>query len=124
MRLRNRIRSGELLSALLLDVAALTWQLHLTGDAQNPFTSLYLLQIVLGVTLLPSRLSWLPASAALTGFLSLVASGDALNIPATLGLTSDHLYALGSAISFTLTALLIVVFTSRINRNLQIQNAP
>ena len=49
---RDWIVPGELLLALLLDMAALTTQLYLSGGATNPFISLYLLQVVLGAILL------------------------------------------------------------------------
>ena len=43
---------GALLLELLLDVAALTTQLYLSGGASNPFVSLYLLQVILAAVLL------------------------------------------------------------------------
>src|SRR5689334_4281139 len=41
---RARIAGAEFLLALLIDMAALTAQLYLSGGADNPFVSLYLLQ--------------------------------------------------------------------------------
>lgn len=49
---RGWIIRGELLLALLLDMATLTVQLYLSGGATNPFVSLYLLQVVLGASTL------------------------------------------------------------------------
>ncbi|MFX8477754.1 hypothetical protein ABTL82_20130, partial [Acinetobacter baumannii] len=54
----------ELLGALMLDVLALTWQLHFSGGVTNPFTFLYLLQIVIGAILLPPDWSWIVAAIA------------------------------------------------------------
>ena len=53
-RLRSKapITNGALFGALLLDVAALSAQLYLSGGATNPFVSLFLLQVVLGSILL------------------------------------------------------------------------
>ena len=52
VRHRAAITNNELLVALMLDVAALTAQLYLSGGATNPFTSLFLLQVTLGAVLL------------------------------------------------------------------------
>jgi two-component system sensor histidine kinase RegB len=58
VRHRAAISSNELLVALMLDVAALTAQLYLSGGATNPFTSLFLLQVTLGAVLLDARSTW------------------------------------------------------------------
>src|SRR5262245_6583194 len=58
VRHRAEITNHVLLVALMLDVAALTAQLYLSGGATNPFTSLFLLQVTLGAVLLDSRSSW------------------------------------------------------------------
>ena len=50
---------GALLLELLLDVAALTTQLYLSGGASNPFVSLYLLQVILAAVLLEARPAWI-----------------------------------------------------------------
>ena len=54
----------ELIGALMLDAIALTWQLYLSGGTTNPFTFLFLLQIVIGAILLPTRRSWIIAGVA------------------------------------------------------------
>ena len=51
---RSRITGLALLVALLVDVASLTAQLHLSGGLSNPFLFLYLLQVALGAVLLLS----------------------------------------------------------------------
>ena len=57
-----------LFAALVLDVAALTAQLYLSGGARNPFVSLYLLQVVIGAILLKVWSSW--ALVAMTGLIA------------------------------------------------------
>ncbi len=52
---------------LVLDVAGLTAFLAISGAAANPFTMLYFVPIGLA-TLLPRRLTWAVAAAALAGF--------------------------------------------------------
>ena len=48
----RRVTNNELFVALLVDVAALTAQLYLSGGATNPFVFLYLLQVTLAAVLL------------------------------------------------------------------------
>src|SRR5262249_55246467 len=55
VRHRAEINNRELLVALMLDVAALTGQLYLSGGASNPFNSLYLLPVQLRAILLDAR---------------------------------------------------------------------
>ncbi|WP_330448552.1 hypothetical protein FLP41_15660 [Paracoccus marcusii] len=38
---------------LLMDVASLTILLYLSGGASNPFVSLFILQVILAIVLLP-----------------------------------------------------------------------
>ena len=47
--------ASPVLAAMMFDVTALTPQLWLTGGTNNPFISLYLLQVTLGAVLLGSR---------------------------------------------------------------------
>ncbi len=113
---------AELFLALLLDVAALTVQLYLSGGATNPFIGLYLLQVILGAVLLRSRWTW--TLFVLTGvcFLGL------MRYYRHVGL--DHyakssvfsfmdLRVEGSFVSFVLASVLLIFFLSRINRNLR-----
>jgi two-component system sensor histidine kinase RegB len=63
-RLMRRVGANlQILLALLLDAAALTAQLYLSGGASNPFISLYLLQVVLGAILLERWSVWVPSSS-------------------------------------------------------------
>ena len=58
-RRHPRIADHDLLLALLVDVAALTAQLYLSGGIVNPFVFLFLLQVVLAAVLLRPHSSWL-----------------------------------------------------------------
>nr|WP_314074115.1 ATP-binding protein [uncultured Roseococcus sp.] len=123
MRRRTGVSNGELTAELLVDIAALAWQLHQTGGLANPFTSLFLLQVVIGAMLLRPASSW-----ALVG-----AAGIALALltldPVPLDLREHHLadplglYLQGSLICFALIAVLLVLFVTRISRNLRDSDA-
>lgn len=68
--LKNRIdvSSRGLLMVLMLDVAALTAQLYLSGGAANPFTFLYLLQITIAAVLLDAGSVWAVVALAFAEF--------------------------------------------------------
>ena len=57
-RTRRGVHDVELFIGLLIDVAALTAQLYLSGGIGNPFVFLYLLQIAVGAMLLRGGYIW------------------------------------------------------------------
>jgi two-component system sensor histidine kinase RegB len=109
---------GELLLALLLDMAALTAQLYLSGGTRNPFISLYLLQIVLGAILLPASRAWLLVLVSIAAFAFLAIYHLPLNFPPLLADDFD-LALIGQEIAFVMVAVLLVLFMTRISRNLR-----
>jgi len=120
---RHHVHHSEVMLALLLDMGVLTLQLYFSGGATNPFISLYLLQVVLGAILLP------PASAALL----VVASGISYAllsvrfVPLALAggwfADTQQLFAIGRWIAFGMVAGLLVLFITRISRNLRARDA-
>jgi two-component system sensor histidine kinase RegB len=117
--LRERwVVPGELFLALLLDMAALTAQLYLSGGVRNPFVSLYLLQIVLGAVLLPAGRAWLLVGVSVAAFVFLAFYHLPLNLP-PLAAGDLDLGLLGQEIAFVMVAVLLVLFTTRISRNLR-----
>ncbi len=116
---RHRVTNVEITLALLLDMAALTTQLYLSGGATNPFILLLLLQVVLGAILLEGPLVWLLVAAAALCFAGLGMENRPLRFPA--GLSSDiaSLNTLGAWLGFALAASLLTVFIGRISRNLR-----
>ncbi len=117
------IVSGELFLALLLDMAALTAQLYLSGGATNPFISLYLLQIVLGAILLTPGLVWLLFLTASFCFAFLSVTHLPLELTGTIGTLPVDLRLAGEAISFAMVASLLLLFITRISRNLRSRDA-
>ncbi|WP_217705447.1 ATP-binding protein [Peristeroidobacter soli] len=117
LRQRLQISSQALFSALLLDVAALTVQLYFSGGATNPFTALYLLQIALAAVLLPGRGAWLIVVVTCVAFVALIGINQPLAVQPPTSLLRLHI--LGMFVCFVLGAVLLVVFISRMSRNLQ-----
>ena len=122
-RRRREAANGALFLALLVDVAALTAQLYLSGGTTNPFIFLYLLQVILGAVLLKAWSTW--TIVGITG--ACVAGLALLSKPLDLPLDHDHglssLYVQGLLICFALNAALLVIFIRRISSNLRARDA-
>lgn len=125
------ISNTELFIALALDVAALTVLLDLSGGATNPFVSLFLLHVIIGAVLLQPWSTWAIVGLASGCFIWLMVSYNEIGL--TLPMMSPmldygqpkffDLYIFGLFVSFLLVAVLLVLFVTRINRNLREQDA-
>lgn len=122
-RRRRPVTNAQLFVALLLDVAALTVQLYLSGGAANPFISLYLLQVVLGAVLLEAWSSWTLVALTSAAFALLAVIARPLPLPPRFASTLSPSFVLGSWFNFTLAAVLLVLFVTRIARNLRERDA-
>ena len=114
---------GALLLELLLDVAALTTQLYLSGGASNPFVSLYLLQVILAAVLLEARAAWILVSVTTACFVGLALFSQPLDLPHGHDGDLFNLHLQGMFIAYVLAAGLIVFFVTRISRNLRERDA-
>ena len=123
LRGRQEVTGRALLLVLILDVAALTTQLWLSGGAANPFISLYLLQITLGAVLLDALSTWVIVALACASVAALTVTYRPLPLPREpLGdILSLHLT--GMLACFLLDAFLLVVFVTRVSRNLRDRDA-
>lgn len=120
---RRKGANLQILVALLLDAAALTAQLYLSGGASNPFISLYLLQVVLGAILLETRWVWVLVLVTSLCYAGLSKFSLPLVYPTHLPLDPADLYRVGGWISFALICLLLTLFITRISRNLRAREA-
>jgi len=113
----------DLFLALALDTLALTAQLYFSGGATNPFTTLYLLHVILGAVLLEAWATW--AIVALTSFCFVMLV--AFNRPiVAMGLSDQaffDLFLMGMLVGIVLDAVLLVTFVDRINANLRRHDA-
>ncbi|WP_338057271.1 ATP-binding protein [Sphingomonas corticis] len=112
-----------LLATLLIDVAGLTGQLWLSGGATNPFVSLYLLQVVLGAVLLEAWASWTLVVLTSLAFAALALLAPPLALPEGMASTLSPPHVLAGWFNYTLAAVLLVTFTTRIARNLRDRDA-
>lgn len=120
---RHRVRNGEIMLALLLDLAALTAQLYLSGGADNPFISLYLLQVVLGAILLEAWSLWVLVALTSLCYAGLSLGSIPLAFPLRLASHVATLHALGLWTSFAMIGVLLAQFVTRITRNLRARDS-
>jgi two-component system sensor histidine kinase RegB len=116
LRRRLHVSGHALFIALLLDVAALTAQLYFSGGATNPFTALYLLQIALAAVLLSALGAWIVVAVACLAFIALIRFHEPLVLHPQASLLDLHI--LGMFVCFALGAVLLVIFVTRVSRNL------
>ncbi|MNU51099.1 Sensor histidine kinase RegB [compost metagenome] len=119
---RHSVTDPELILALFVDVAALTWLLFFSGGTSNPFAALYLMQIVLAAVLLRPPYAWgfvLVTSACLAW---LAVWHQPLLLPPD---TDAHmgLIQAGALINFILIAVLLVAFVTRTTQNVRARDA-
>jgi two-component system, sensor histidine kinase RegB len=122
-RAHHEVTNGVLFVALLVDVGTLTAQLYLSGGATNPFCFLYLLQVILGAVLLRAWSVWTIVAITSACFAGLTLFHRPLAFPPDDygGLSAP--YVQGTLICFVLNAALLVIFITRINRNLRARDA-
>lgn len=113
----------ELMVGFLIDVGALTALLYFSGGATNPFVFLYPLQLALAAMLLDSRWTWALVAITSICFAALTRFYVPLQLPEGGIERLFDLHIIGMWICFVLDAVLLVVFMSRINRNLRERDA-
>jgi two-component system, sensor histidine kinase RegB len=119
----HEVTNSMLFVSLLVDVTTLTAQLYLSGGTTNPFVFLYLLQVILGAVLLRAWAVW--TIVAITGacFAGLTLLYRPLALPpGDYGVLAGP-YIQGMLLCFALNAALLVIFITRINRNLRARDA-
>jgi two-component system sensor histidine kinase RegB len=123
LRFSHEVTNSMLFVSLLVDVSTLTAQLYLSGGTTNPFVFLYLLQVILGAVLLRPWSVW--TIVGITGFclagLTVFYRPLALP-PSDYGRLSGP-YIQGLLLCFVVNAALLVIFITRINRNLRARDA-
>ncbi|MGH8444999.1 MAG: ATP-binding protein [Solimonas sp.] len=122
-RRAGEVHNIELLAGLLVDVGGLTALLYLSGGATNPFVFLYPLQVTLGAVLLEAWSTWTMVAITCACFAGLMRFYVPLGLPANPMMDLFQLHILGMLICFVLDVGLLVVFMTRINRNLRARDA-
>lgn len=119
----REVANWELFVALLIDFAALTAQLYMSGGATNPFAPIGLLQVVIGAVLLRPWSSWSLVALHIVAFGLLALYHRPLILPEGFASILSPAHLLASWINFVLAAVLLVFFVTRIGRNLRTRDA-
>lgn len=121
----GKLLSNAILGDLLVDVAALTVLLFLTGGATNPFTGLFILQAIVAAILLRPWEAITIFVATVGAQFWLLGNGLPLNMPGThhmghgaAGPSHFDLHLQGMFLSFFLSGSLAVMFILGIRSNL------
>ncbi len=123
LRFRWPISDAEILAQLLADVIALTALLYLSGGSENPFTSLYLVPIVIAAITLPWAYTWVMTGVVICAYTLLMR----FNVPLpqhAMGGIAGHmnmfsLHIFGMWVTLVLSALLIAWFVVKMARSLR-----
>ena len=122
-RRRGPVTNAALRLGLLVDVAALTVQLYLSGGIANPFAFLYLLQVALSAVLLTPRSSWIIVAVACACVIGLIVFPSPVSLPIDPDGRLGDRYVQGLLLCFVLVATLLVVFITRIGRIVRARDA-
>ncbi len=114
------VSDGELFMQLVVDVAALTAALYLTGGWTNPLVLLYFLPITIAAAALPSGYTWSVAGLTAACYTLLVFRNVPLPHAHTHG--DFGLHVTGMWIGFVLSAGLIAFFVARMGQALREQD--
>lgn len=110
---------------LLLDTVLLTVALALAGGPSNPFSIVYLVYVTLAAVVVPGAYTWATVALAAAGYglLFFVAPADphAHHHGGGGGDASFSLHLQGMWFAFTVAALLIAAFVTRVSRALAIE---
>ncbi len=105
--------SAEIFCHILVDIIVLTWMVFWSGGMENPFLSLFLLPMALSVLALPAVWVWCTTAASIAGYLVSALFGNALpHVHGAFG-NAFSLHKAGMMANFAVSALVIVVFFSR-----------
>ncbi|WP_084197263.1 ATP-binding protein [Solimonas soli] len=122
-RAQGDVSNGALFAGLLVDVAALTALLYFSGGATNPFVFLYPLQVTLAAVLLEAWSTWTLVAITSLCFAGLTLFYVPLQLPSGSHEELFQLHIIGMLICFVMDVALLVVFMTRINRNLRARDA-
>lgn len=122
-RVPREVTNSTLFVALLVDVTTLTAQLYLSGGVTNPFVFLYLLQVILGAVLLRTWAVWTIVVVTGACFAGLTQVYRPLALPPDDYGRLSGPYIGGMLLCFALNAALLVIFITRISRNLRARDA-
>lgn len=115
---QKNISDRSLFFELILDVGILSLQLYFSGGISNPFISLFLLQVIIAAILLRAAYAWAIAALTTTCYIWLSFNFIELNF---LEENFFDLHLHGMLISYVIAAILLLIFITRMAKNLRQQ---
>lgn len=119
LRLPRAVGDGELFLQLVIDVAALTALLYLSGGSTNPFVVLYLLPIALTAAALPGIYTWLMVAITVSAYSLLMVVHMPLPHAHAMHGSDFDLHVFGMWLGFVVSAGLIAWFVVRMSASLR-----
>lgn len=128
LRLSWPVSDGEYFIQLLIDVAALTVLLYLSGGSTNPFISYYLVILTICAATLPWLYTWCMSAATCIAYSGLLFYYQPLLLPGQdmAEMAHGHLFNLhivGMWLTFLISALLITYFVVKMAQAIRQQEA-
>lgn len=119
----RRVGEREFFFQLLTDMLALFGLLYYTGGASNPFTSLFILQVVIAAIILPAIYTWMIAAGAV-GLYTLLMFWN-VEMPYLHHHLGEffNLHVQGMWLSFVLLSLIISGFAVKMSMTIRRQDA-
>lgn len=121
LRLSINVSHAEFFAQLVLDVAALTGLLYLTGGATNPFTWFFLLPLTITAALLPKTYIWAMTALTIACYTLLMAA----YVPFPYGNLHREggfgLHVFGMWLGFVISASIVAYFVVEMAENLREQ---
>lgn len=111
---RYPISNRHIFYQLSYDVFSFTALLMVTGGIQNPFTGLYLIQVIIASVMLPTRYTWFIVGLSIASYLSLTLLSTGHHAHHS-GLMHWHMQ--GMILSYMISAVLVAIFIGQIVKN-------
>ena len=114
---------NEIFKHLLVDVGALTIVLYFTGGASNPFITLFIFPLIISVTVMPARFSWMFAAITFIAYTFLMFQYQPLDMMhAEHKMGSDfNTHIMGMWMAFALSAGLVAHFVAKMGNTIRSQ---
>ncbi len=113
------IHDKRLVLELIFDVTAFAAQIYLSGGISNPFISLFLLQVIIAVILLKTSYAMIVFLLTLIYYLLLSRNYQELAAFNHHSTEFFNLHLYGMLISYIIAAILLIIFITKISRNLR-----
>ncbi len=114
----------EFFCQLFMDVLALFGLLYYTGGATNPFTSMFIVQVIIAAITLPPLYTWLTAAISVGLYVTLMFWN--VEVPYLEHNHSNSFFSLhvqGMLVSFVMLSLIVSWFVVRMNRTIRRQDS-